>query len=107
MGNRTHVAILFHNQSLLVIRIFHGCKLYINQILGFQRFPTYWAIHCLVLQDKEQHVMVCCNLGCCSVVPHLKRREYRCKCQIINYKLTTMNIFFDDDLLKAKMCSCN
>jgi len=89
MGNRTHVAILFHNQSLLVIRIFHRCKLYINQILGFQRFPTYRAIHCLVLQDKEQHVMVCCNLGCCSVVPHLlKRREYI----YVNVKLLIINL---------------
>jgi len=52
MGNRTHVAILFHNQSLLVIRIFNGCKLDINQILGFQRLPTYRAIHCFVLKDK-------------------------------------------------------
>jgi hypothetical protein len=52
MGNRTHVAILLHNQSLLVIRIFNGCKLYINQILGFQRLPTYRAIHCLVLKKQ-------------------------------------------------------
>jgi len=89
MGNRTHVAILFHNQSLLVIRIFHGCKRYINQILGFQRFPTYRAIHCLVLKDKEQHFMVCCNLGCCSVIPHLlKRREYL----DVNVKLLIINL---------------
>jgi hypothetical protein len=54
MGHRAHVAILFHNQRLLVIRIFHLHKLYINQILNFQRLPTYRAIHCLVLKDKQQ-----------------------------------------------------
>jgi hypothetical protein len=55
MGHRTHVTILFHNQSLLVIRIFHRCKLYINQISGFQRLPTYRAVHCLVLNGREQN----------------------------------------------------
>jgi hypothetical protein len=54
MGHSTHVTILFHNQSLLVIRIFHKCQLYVNQILGFQRLPTYRAVHCLVLNGREQ-----------------------------------------------------
>jgi len=54
MGHSTHVAILFYNQSLLVIRIIYWCQLYINQILGFQRLPTYWTVDCFVLNRKEQ-----------------------------------------------------